>query len=123
MVERAAQIWYRRPLAALWILGGSTLRAAFIRSAATAPEAPPLWPRLAIHLMCFAAFFALTTVVFGSDPPPQGPPEVWIILWLLGGAGTLLSLLPVAARGLSLLPLLRELAVPLGLASLLGLVA
>lgn len=169
MVERAAQIWYLRPLAALfiltaeylsitfgfdaqlllnragaweglgwmgllgpaviafgtalWILGGGTLRAAFIRSTATAPKAPPLWPRLVVHLLCFAAFFALTAVVFGGETPSQGPPELWIVLWLLGGAGTLLSLLPVAAGGLRLQPLLRDLAVPLGLASLLALVA
>jgi exosortase E/protease (VPEID-CTERM system) len=108
---------------ALWILGGTTLRAAFMRSAAMASDAPPLWPRLVVHLLCFAAFFTLTTVVFGDETPSQGPPELWIVLWLLGGAGTLLSLLPVAAGGLRLQPLLADLAVPLGLATLLALIA
>ena len=79
--------------------------------------------RLAVHILCFAGFFAVSTVVFGDDAPPGGPPELWIILWLLAGAATVLSWLPLAAGGLRLLPLFRELAVPLGLASLLALVA
>jgi exosortase E/protease (VPEID-CTERM system) len=108
---------------ALWILGGTTLRVAFARSASATHDAPPLWPRLAVHLLCFAAFFGLTTIVFGDEAPSVGPPELWIFLWLLGGVGTLLSLVPIAAGGLRLRPLLRELAMPLGLASLLALVA
>ncbi|RLB56524.1 MAG: exosortase E/protease, VPEID-CTERM system [Deltaproteobacteria bacterium] len=108
---------------ALWILGGTKLRAAFTRSVSATLDAPPLLPPLAVHLVCFAGFFAITAAVFGGETPPGGPPELWIFLWLLGGAGTLLSLVPVAAGGLRLRPLLRELAIPLGLASLLALVA
>jgi exosortase/archaeosortase family protein len=109
---------------ALWILGGARLRDAFTHSASAALDPPPLWPRLAVYLACFAAFFGLTTVVFGDETPSVGPPpELWIFLWLLGGFGTLLSLVPIAAGGLRLRPLLRELAMPLGLASLLAVVA
>jgi exosortase E/protease (VPEID-CTERM system) len=108
---------------ALWILGGARLRDAFTHSASAALDPPPLWPRLAVHLVCFAAFFGLSTVVFGDETPSVGPPELWIFLWLLGGFGTLLSLVPIAAGGLRLRPLLRELAMPLGLASLWALVA
>lgn len=50
---------------ALWILGGATLRDALTRSASATFEAPPLWPRLAVHAACFGAFFVLTAVVFG----------------------------------------------------------
>jgi len=108
---------------ALWILGGAKLRAAFTGSASAMREAPPLWPRIAMHLVCFAGFFAITTIVFGREAPPDGAPELWILLWLLGGAATLLSLVPVAAGDLRLLPLLRELAMPLALASLLAVIA
>jgi exosortase E/protease (VPEID-CTERM system) len=108
---------------ALWILGGAKLRAAFTRSSSTTLDAPPLLPRILFHLVCFAGFFAVTTIVFGRETPPSGPPELWILLWLLAGAGVLLSLVPVAAGGLRLLPLLRELAAPLVLASLLAIVA
>lgn len=108
---------------ALWILGGDKLRAAFVRSSLGTLDAPPLWPRLAVHLACFAGFFALTKTLFGGDALPDGPPELWIFLWLVGGIGTLLSIVPVAAGNLKLLPLLRELAIPLALASLLALVA
>ncbi len=108
---------------ALWILGSTELRAAFARSVAATVDAPALAPRLVIHLLCFAGFYAVTSLVFGRETPPDGPPQFWILLWLLGGAGTLLSLIPVAAGGTRLKPLLRELAVPLGLASLLALVA
>ena len=108
---------------ALWILGGTTLRDAFMRSSSMTIEPSPLWPRLAVHLACFAGFFALTALVFDPETPPGGPPELWIAMWLLGGAATILSLVPVAAGGLKLLPLLRELAMPLGLASLLAIIA
>jgi exosortase E/protease (VPEID-CTERM system) len=108
---------------ALWILGGPKLRAALTRSASARVTPPPLFPRIAVHLLCFAGFFVLTTVAFGSEAPPEGSPELWILLWLLGGAATVLSLGPVAAGGLQLVPLFRELAMPLGLASLLALVA
>jgi len=108
---------------ALWILGSAKLRAAFTRTVSTALEAPPLLPRVAFHLVCFAGFFAITTLIFGRETPPHGPPEFWMLLWLLGGAATLLSLVPVAAGGLKLLPVLHELAVPLALAGLLAVVA
>jgi len=97
---------------ALWILGGPKLRAALTRSASATLAPPPLFPRIAIHLLCFAGFFALTTIVFGSEAPSDGSPELWILLWLLGGAATVLSLVPVAAGGLQLVPLFRELAMP-----------
>ena len=93
------------------------------RSFSDAPETRALWPRIAIQLLCFAAFYAITRLVFGAETAPDGPAELWILLWLGGGAATLVSLIPVAADGLRLLPLLRELAIPLALASLLALVA
>ena len=108
---------------AAWILGGPKLREAFARSASTTVDAPRLLPLLAIHVACFAGFFALTSLLFGRDTLPSGPPELWIFLWILGGAATLLSLVPVAAGNLKLLPLSRELAMPLALAVLLALVA
>jgi len=108
---------------ALWILGGAKLRVAFSRATSATFDPPPLLPRIALHLVCFAGFFGVTTLLFGRETLPEGTPELWILLWLLTGAGTLLSLVPVAAGGLRLLPLLRELAVPLVLASLLAIVA
>jgi len=108
---------------AFWILGGPSLRAALVRATTTMTDAPALASRVIGHLACFAGFYAITHLVFGRETPPDGPPALWIFLWLLGGAATLLSLLPVAAGGLTLLPLFREIAVPLGLASLLAVVA
>jgi len=108
---------------ALWILGGSKIREAFARSASGVGFAPRVWACLIAHLLCFSAFYAITSLVFGQDAPPEGPPELWILLLLLGGAATLLSLAPIAASGLRSTALLRELAAPLGFASLVGLVA
>jgi exosortase E/protease (VPEID-CTERM system) len=108
---------------ALWILGGSTLRDAFAQSASTALEAPPLWPRVLVHLLCFAVFFGLTVVVFDHERPPVGPAELWMVLWSFAGVASLLSLGPVAAGGLRLMPLFRKLAIPIGLSGLLALVA
>ncbi|MGB8329567.1 MAG: exosortase E/protease, VPEID-CTERM system [Polyangiales bacterium] len=105
---------------ASWILGGASLRAAFSRTTAGAPA---LGPRLIVHLVCFAGLYAITYLVFGRETPPDGPPALWIGLWLLGGIATLLSLLPVAAGGLKLRAILHQLAVPLGFAGLLALVA
>lgn len=108
---------------ALWILGGAKVREALSRSYSDARAAPPLWPRLGAQLLCFAAFYAITSLVFGREAPPGGSPELWILLWLLGGAATVLSLVPIAAGGLRLVPLLRELAAPLVVASLVALIA
>jgi len=108
---------------AFWILGGPSLRAAFARATTAMHDAPALAPRLAAHLACFAGFYAITQVIFGTETPPDGSPVLWIFLWLFGGAATALSLLPVAAGGLKLLPLLREVTLPFALASLLALVA
>jgi exosortase E/protease (VPEID-CTERM system) len=108
---------------ALWILGGTELRAAFARAGSTVSDAPPLAARLGLHALCFAAFYAVTTLVFAQQPPTWGSPELWTLLWLIGGAATVLSLVPVAAGGLRVLPVLRELAVPLGVATLLAVVA
>lgn len=108
---------------ALWILGGSRVCEAFARSVSNARAAPPLWPRVGLHLLCFIAFYAITNLVFGETTPPNGPPELWVLLWLLGGAATIVSLVPIATGGLQLMPLVRELAAPLGLASLVALVA
>jgi hypothetical protein len=76
-----------------------------------------------VHLACFAGFYALTSFALGVPTAPDGPPELWIALWLASGGATVLSLVPVAAAGVTLVPLLRELAVPLALAALLALVA
>jgi exosortase E/protease (VPEID-CTERM system) len=108
---------------ALWILGGVKLRAAFTRAASSPLDTATLLSRLAVHLMCFTGFFALTNLLFGRETLPSGPPELWVFLWAIAGAATLLSLVPVATGGLKLRSLLRELAMPLALASVLALVA
>lgn len=108
---------------ALWILGGAKLRAAFTRAASSPLDTPRLLSRLAVHVLCFAGFFALTSLLFGRETLPSGPPELWVFLWAIAGAATLVSLVPVATGGLKLRPLLRELAMPLALATVLALVA
>ncbi|MFW2389839.1 MAG: exosortase E/protease, VPEID-CTERM system [Polyangiales bacterium] len=108
---------------ALWILGGSKIRRAFARSTPDAEFPPRIWARLVAQLLCFGAFYSITSLVFGQDAPPEGPPELWILLLFLGGAATLLALVPIAANGLRSTELLRELAAPMGFASLVGLVA
>jgi exosortase E/protease (VPEID-CTERM system) len=106
---------------ALWIMAGAKLRDALNRDEES--EVPAFLPRLIVHLACFAVFYAVTSFALGGPTAPKGPPELWIALWLASGAGTVLSLVPVAAAGVKPLPLLRELAVPLTLAALLALVA
>lgn len=108
---------------AFWILGGRKVRQALARAAAAERPTARFVLRLGAHLLCFGVFFTITTLVFGTDTPPKGPPELWILLWLLAAAATVLSLLPIAAGNLRLLPLFSELGAPLGLASLLALVA
>lgn len=106
---------------ALWILGEAKVR----RALDIPPEAggSRLWPRVAVHLACFAAFFATTAVVFAGDLPLAGPSLLWAGLWLLAGAASALSLVPIALESRRVLPLLRELAVPLALAILVALLA
>jgi exosortase E/protease (VPEID-CTERM system) len=108
---------------AIWILGG----AKFGDAIASNPEngETSFWPRLAAHLACFAGFLAVTIPLFAGDLSPAGPgaARLWIGLWLLAGAATALSLLPIALGKRPILPLLRELAMPLALATLLALFA
>ena len=105
----------------LWILGGTELVAAL---ESTPPIATPqLWSRLTIHLVCFAAFFAVTTVLFGFDEPPPGASWAWVVAWMLTGAGTVVSLIPIAFGIRRLVQLVRELAASLAFATLLAFLA
>ena len=106
---------------ALWILGGASLRDLLARVVAS-NDTRLFWPAV-LHLLCFAVFFVLTAHVFGAKPEPSGIPVLWIALWLLAGASTLLSLIPVAFGRLQWRPLWHELAVPIGLAALLSFAA
>jgi len=105
----------------LWILAGAEVRRAF----ATIPalDAAGLWPRVALQLGCFAAFFAVTGALFANDSTPKGPTWVWVGLWLVTGGATLASLIPIAFGSRRLVVLVRELAAPLGLSTLLALLA
>jgi len=105
----------------LWILGGTELVAAL---QSTPPIATPrLWSRLAIHLICFAGFFAVTFVLFGIEEPPPGPSWAWIGAWMLTGAATVVTLIPIAFGIRRLVQLVRKLAAPLAFATLLALLA
>ena len=106
---------------ALWILGAKQVRAALSQGASTTRGAASLFRRLALHFACFAMFFALTARGFGGQEPPEL--LLSILLWVLGAAATILSLVPVAAYGIPLRPLARELAEPLAQSALLGLAA
>lgn len=106
---------------ALWLLGGAELRSVVQRSAHIGETA--WFPALLVQLVCFVAFFGLTAHIFGGNALPNGPLVLWIALWVLGGAATFLSWLSVAMGRLRLGALLRELAVPIALAGLLGLLA
>jgi len=105
---------------ALWLLGGAKLRTIVVRSAQI--EEGPWFPALLIHLICFAAFFGLSAHLFGRMVLPR-PLVLWVALWVLGGLATFVSWLPLAMGRIRVSGLLRELAVPLGLAGVLGLLA
>jgi hypothetical protein len=99
---------------ALWILSGAKLRKAL----ASNPQMreTSFWPRLTLHIACFAGFFAVTALLFGRDHVREGIPGAWVGLWLLAGAATAVSLVPIALGDRRVVPLLRELAIPLALA-------
>ena len=105
---------------ALWLLGGRELSGVVRRSVQV--EDAPWFPLLLLHLMCFAAFFGASAQVFGVTAPGAGL-GLWVPLWVLLGAATFLSWLPVAIGRLHLGRLFRQLALPLTLAALLGLLA
>jgi exosortase E/protease (VPEID-CTERM system) len=106
---------------ALWILAGREVREAV---ANTPPlDRAGLWPRLAVHLACFALFFVVTAMLFVGGPPPVGPPGAWIGLWFLTGAANAASLVPIAFGGRRLLALIQELRVPLALSTGLAVLA
>mgnify|MGYP001822654065 FL=1 len=106
---------------ALWIMSGEELLEALRRVATATP--PPLARRIAVHVLCFAGFFALSARLFAYEPFPDGPVVFWVALWLLAGAASVLSLVPIAFGGVGLRALLRELAWPLALSSILAFVA
>ncbi|UCH29018.1 MAG: exosortase E/protease, VPEID-CTERM system [Myxococcales bacterium] len=108
---------------ALWILGGDQLRSAFARSAEAPTGLSSLARRLAFHVFCFAAFFAVSVLVFSEEGPPERFAGMWISLWVIGGAATVATLIPVAFGGLKVRALLHELRTPLALSAVLGLVA
>ncbi|MDH3624353.1 MAG: exosortase E/protease, VPEID-CTERM system [Myxococcales bacterium] len=106
---------------ALWLLGGAEVRDVVHRSAQV--EEAPWFPLLLVQLVCFSAFFGLSAHLFGGNALSPEPLGLWVLLWVLGGAATFLAWLPLAVGRLRLSALLKELAVPLSLAALLGLVA
>ncbi|MGB5812793.1 MAG: exosortase E/protease, VPEID-CTERM system [Polyangiales bacterium] len=106
---------------ALWLLGRTELREIIHRSAQA--EEVAWFPTLLLHLVCFAAFFGLSAHLFGGVAGPSGPFGLWVLLWGIGGAATLMSWLPLAVGRLHVAGLLRELAVPIMLAASLGLLA
>lgn len=106
---------------ALWIMSGEELLEA-LRRVATA-EPPPLARRIAVHVLCFVGLFALSTRLFAYEPFPDGPVVFWVALWFFAGAASALSLVPIAFGGVGLRALLRELAWPLALSSILAFIA
>ncbi|MGD8607434.1 MAG: exosortase E/protease, VPEID-CTERM system [Myxococcales bacterium] len=107
---------------ALWIMGGASIKKAFAE--ASRPSEPRrLWPAVLVQLLSFTAFYLLTAVVFGAGPSSTELPMAWIGLWILAGASTLASALPIAFGRLQWRRQWRELAVPFGLAALLSFVA
>lgn len=106
---------------ALWLLGGTEVRG-IVQRAAQMEEARWL-PRLLVHLVCFAAFFGLSAHLFRRDGLPPEPLGLWVLLWIGGGAATFLSWLPIAMGRLRLGALLKQLAVPISVAGVLGLLA
>jgi exosortase E/protease (VPEID-CTERM system) len=106
---------------ALWMLGGSQIRQAL----RTIPSMPTsrIWARIAIHLGCFVLFFLMTALLFSGGEPPPGSPYVWASLWALTGLLNVGSLIPIAFGTRRLIRLIRELATPLMMATLLGFLA
>lgn len=107
----------------LWVLGRDQLLSAFAKAASTTLGPASLVRRLIFHFACFAVFFVLTALIFGTAHPPAGHPGVWISLWVLAGALNAASLVPIAFGGLRVKPLLQELATPLLFSGLLALIA
>ena len=106
---------------ALWMLGGAKIREALSRDFGNGETS--FWPRLVVHILCFGAFFSLTGLLFGRGHLSPGPVWLWTGLWLLAGTATAISLAPIALGNRRVLPLVRELAIPLALATLLALLA
>jgi exosortase E/protease (VPEID-CTERM system) len=106
---------------ALWMLGGTEIREALSRDPGNGETL--FWPRLVVHISCFVAFFSLTALLFERDHLPAGPVWLWTGLWLLAGIATAISLAPIALGKRRVLPLVRELAIRLALATLLALLA
>ncbi len=105
---------------ALWLLAGPQLRDTLQSSRKTEPSRPGL--TLAVHLACFAIFFFVTSQVFGASAP-VGEPALWVAAWLAGLVATVASVSVFALGAFDLRSVLHELARPLTLASLLGLLA
>jgi exosortase E/protease (VPEID-CTERM system) len=76
------------------LLAGTRLRTELASSAATVRE-HRAWPWLAAHVVAFAVFFGLTSIVFGS---PRGGPVSgwWAALWALTGVAQCAALAPAA---------------------------
>ena len=65
----------------------------------------------------------MTALLFGRDHLPEGPAWLWTGLWFLAGTATAVSLVPIAFGKRRILPVARELATPLVLATLLAILA
>jgi exosortase E/protease (VPEID-CTERM system) len=103
---------------ALWVLGGDQIRTAL----AEQPQlgtGKSLW-RLGLHLLCFATFFLVTAAVFGGDDLAVGSGWLWASLWLLTGIASVYSWLRFALGTSSMVSVARELAVPVGISSIVA---
>lgn len=103
---------------ALWVFGGRRIKAAL--SSRPDASAARRWAWVILHFACFVAFFVLTAILFGTDSFPEGPAWLWIALWFSAGLATGFSWLAVALGGVNLWRLVRELAIPLAIATLMA---
>jgi exosortase E/protease (VPEID-CTERM system) len=106
---------------ALWMLGGPQIQQA-LRTTPGIPRSR-LWTRVPVHLGCFVLFFMTTAALFSGAPPPPGPPAAWAAFWVFTAFLNLASLVPIAFGTRRLLGLVRELASPLTMATLLAFLA
>ncbi len=62
-------------------------------SAATAPRRKLRYGLLAVHAVLYGAFVAITSLVFGADAAPPGPPALWLGVWASAGGSSAIALL------------------------------
>lgn len=105
---------------ALWLLGAEQARVS-LQSSFRPRARPPGWSLL-VNLGSFALLFLASWKIFGVGASASHP-TLWLSLWVASLLATVASALVFALGAFELRTVLRELARPLALASLLGLVA